>query len=224
MQVILLEQIKNLGKAGEVVKVRNGYGRNFLIPYNKALRATQSNIAYYETRKSDIDARNKEQAKGAEKIAKKIEGAVVAMLRQASEDGRLYGSVNARDIVRAVKEKHGADVERRDIILSQPIKYIGVYTIAARLHAEVQATLHINVARSEEEAEINAARFARGEVVMEGQVTEQKEEAKAELQAPEAPAPAEVAPAAETEGKKAKKSKAKAKKEQPEQENAAPEA
>lgn len=218
MQVILLEQIKNLGKAGEVVKVRNGYGRNFLIPYNKALRATKDNIAYYEAQKSEIEKRNKEQAKGAEKSAKKIENSVIAIISQASEDGRLYGSVNARDIVRAIKEKHGEEVERRDVILSQPIKYIGVYTITARLHAEVQVALHINVARSEEEAEINAARFARGEVVMEGQAREQKEEGKAEQKAPESPKieAASIEIAAGTDEKKAKKSGSKAKKEKSE--------
>lgn len=152
MKVILIERLSNLGNIGDTVTVKDGYARNYLLPQKKALRATKDNIAYFEAKRAEIVARNAEQQKTAEATGKTVEGAVVTLIRAASDDGRLFGSVSARDIAVALQEKKFS-VDRSHIELTAPIKEIGIYSVTVRLHAEVTATVKINVARSESEAE-----------------------------------------------------------------------
>ena len=152
MQVILLERIENLGQMGDVVNVRSGYGRNYLLPQKKAVTKTDDSMAYFESQRTRLEAANLENRSEAEKLSEKIEGIFVAMVRQAGEAGQLYGSVNARDIATGVAEA-GFNIERRQITLERPIKTIGLHPVTVSLHPEVQVTVTANVARSAEEAE-----------------------------------------------------------------------
>ena len=161
MQVILLERVEDLGGIGDEVKVRDGYARNFLLPQKKALRATDENRKVFENRREEIEARNAETKAAAEKASGKIDGQSYVLIRQAGEAGPLYGSVSSRDIADQI-EKAGGKFERNAVVLDKPIKTIGVYNVRLRLHAEVSATVKINVARSADEAE----RQARGENVI----------------------------------------------------------
>src|SRR5690606_22426312 len=149
MQVILLERVENLGQMGDVVTVRPGYARNFLLPRQKALRATQDNIAHFESRKKDLEAQNLKRREDAEKVAAKMEGLKVALIRQASEAGQLYGSVTARDIADAVSEK-GFKVDRSQVNMDRAYKLLGLFPIKVSLHPEVAVEVTINIARSEE--------------------------------------------------------------------------
>lgn len=176
MKVILVEPIKYLGGVGDTVNVKPGFARNYLIPQNLALYATDDNVVVFEKKRAELEKRNQEQKKAAEKRASALEGKLFTIVRQAGEDGRLYGSVNAKDIVTAITAQSKEVLERREVHLTQPIKYIGVYAVPLQFHAEVAATVHINVARSEEEAKDHAERFARGETVMEGQTVRQTPE------------------------------------------------
>jgi len=151
MEVILLERIERLGQMGDVVNVKNGFARNYLLPQNKALRATDANRARFEAEKAVLEARNLERAKEAEGVADKLNGQSCVLLRQAAESGQLYGSVTARDIAEAVT-KAGFKVQRGQIQLQNPIKELGVHTVSVALHPEVSAEVTVNVARSEEEA------------------------------------------------------------------------
>lgn len=153
MQVILVERMKNLGNIGDVVRVKDGYARNFLLPQKKALRATKDNVAYFESKRAEIEARNKDLLKAAEKLAKSVDGKIVVVIRQASDDGRLYGSVSARDIAAAFQEQKLA-VDRSQVEMGMTIKEIGIYPLKVTLHAEVVVNVKVNVARSESEAEI----------------------------------------------------------------------
>lgn len=205
MQVILLEQVKKLGNVGQVVEVRGGYARNFLLPNNKALRATQENIAVFESKKADLEKQNQERVEAAKKLLAKVDGKLASVISQAGEDGRLYGSITAASIAEAVRDQLKVkEVERTQIVLNNPIKYIGVHAIEVELHPQVIATLNVNVARSQGDAENAAARFAKGERVMEGPEAEMARraaaaEAESALpQAAEAKAE-EVAPVAEGE-------------------------
>ncbi len=155
MEVILLERIEKLGQIGDVVKVKNGYARNYLLPLKKALRSTKENLAVFEAQKAQIEALNLKRKEEAEQVAKKIEGLNVVMVRQAAETGVLYGSVTIRDIREAVKDC-GYTIERRQVMLDQPIKELGKYDVRIGLHAEVSAMINLNIARSEEEAAANA--------------------------------------------------------------------
>ena len=157
MQVILLERIEKLGAIGDVVKVKNGYARNFLLPNNKALRANESNRKVFEANRERIEAQNAERRATAEKDSKKIDGAKVQLIRQASNVGQLYGSVSARDIAELL-EAQGHKIAKNQIMLDRPIKGIGVHDVRIALHPEVAVTIHVNVARSPEEAELQAAR------------------------------------------------------------------
>lgn len=152
MEVILIERMANLGPIGQVVRVKNGYARNFLLPQKKALRATKENVAFFEAKRAEIEARNVEAKKSAEKIAKDVDGAVVVVIRQASDDGRLYGSVTARDIAAALAAKN-LPVTRDHVELNVVVKEIGIYPVKIALHAEVVVNVKVNVARSESEAE-----------------------------------------------------------------------
>jgi len=160
MEVILLERIAKLGQMGDVVRVKDGFARNFLLPRGKALRATADNKSRYESMKSELQARNLELKGGAEKLASTLDGKSVTVLRQASESGQLYGSVSTRDIA-ALLNADGATINRSQIALNTPIKAIGQYKVPLALHPEVETNITVLVARSEDEA----ARLARGEDV-----------------------------------------------------------
>lgn len=157
MQVILLERIERLGHMGDVVTVKPGYARNFLLPRQKALRATKDNISYFEAQKKVLEAENEKRKTEAEKAAKKIEGIKVAIIRQASEAGQLYGSVSARDIADAVSEK-GHKVDKTQVRMDTSYKLLGLYPVKINLHPEVTVMITINIARSKEEAKIQEQR------------------------------------------------------------------
>lgn len=152
-QVILLERVEKLGEMGEVVDVKPGYARNFLLPQGKALRATKTNIAYFESEKKALEAKNADTKKEAEKLAKKVDGLKITLIRQASESGQLFGSVNARDISDAVAEA-GETVTRQQVVLDQNYKMIGLFDVEVVLHPEVKVSVKMNIARSPEEAKI----------------------------------------------------------------------
>ena len=151
MEIILLEHIEKLGKMGDVVNVKNGYARNYLLPHNKALRATDANKAVFEKQKAELEAHNKALFDEASKKAEALQGFSAVLIRQAAETGQLYGSVTIRDIAAAVKEA-GFDVERRCVYLEKPIKDLGVYEVKLNLHPEVSQKILVNVARTEDEA------------------------------------------------------------------------
>ncbi len=152
MKVILLERVGRLGTIGDEVTVKSGYGRNFLLPKGKAIRATKANRARFEAEREAIEKRNEERRNEAAGIAKGLNGASVVMIRQASEAGTLYGSVSSRDIANGLSEK-GFTVSRSAIDLPMPIKTVGIHEISLNLHAEVKVAINVNVARSETEAE-----------------------------------------------------------------------
>jgi large subunit ribosomal protein L9 len=182
MEVILLERIGRLGQIGDVVKVRDGYARNFLLPQGKALRATKDNKSKFEAMRVELEARNLAAKGDADKLVPKIDGKSLAVLRQASESGQLYGSVSSRDIVAALAAD-GVTVSRAQVVMNAPIKAIGQYKIPIALHPEVEVTVTINVARSADEAE----RLARGE-----DITMQRDETDEEAAAAEAEKAAEA--------------------------------
>jgi large subunit ribosomal protein L9 len=160
MQVILLERIGRLGQMGDVVTVKDGYARNFLLPQKKALRATEENIKRFESNRSQLEARNLELKKEAEAVAAKLDGQSFVAIRQAGDTGQLYGSVTTRDIVETVTAG-GFSIDRRQVVLDKPIKTLGLHTTRIALHPEVIVGVTLNVARTEDEAE----RQARGEDV-----------------------------------------------------------
>lgn len=155
-QVILLERVENLGAMGDVVTVKPGYARNFLLPQAKALRATKENIAYFDAQKASLQKVNAEKKAEAEKLAKKIEGAKVVIVRQASEGGQLYGSVSARDIAESLSADTKISVGRGQVALNAAYKTIGLFPVDVVLHPEVKVKVTVNVARSADEAEIQA--------------------------------------------------------------------
>jgi len=161
MEVILLERVVKLGQMGEVVRVKEGFARNFLLPKGKALRATKDNRAKFETMKSHLEARNLELKGDAEKVGAKLDGQSFVVIRQASETGQLYGSVSPRDIV-GILGAGGFTLSRGQISLHLPIKTIGLHKVPVALHPEVDVTITLNVARSQDEAE----RISRGENVL----------------------------------------------------------
>ena len=158
MDVILLERIAKLGQMGEVVRVRDGYARNFLLTKGKALRATKENRAKFDKMKAQLEARNLELRSEAEAVGAKLQGVSVVLIRQAGESGQLYGSVSTRDIADSLTTA-GFSVGRQQIVLNHPIKTIGLHSIPVSLHGDVEVTITANVARSAEEAE----RLARGD-------------------------------------------------------------
>ncbi|WP_108500469.1 50S ribosomal protein L9 [Paracoccus indicus] len=155
MQVILLERVAKLGQMGEVVNVKQGYARNFLLPQKKALRASEANIKAFEGQKAQLETRNAESKAEAEKIAAKLDGEVFVVIRSASDSGALYGSVTTRDAADSATEA-GFSVDRKQVVLREPIKYLGMHDVTVVLHPEVEATITMNVARSNEEAELQA--------------------------------------------------------------------
>lgn len=190
MEVILLQRIGRLGQMGDVVNVKDGYARNFLLPQKKALRATKDNLAHFETQRAQLEANNLELKKEAEAVAGKLEGKVFTAIRSAGDTGQLYGSVSTRDISDAITAG-GFTVDRRQVVLERPIKTLGLHEIKVQLHPEVVVNVTLNVARSEEEAE----KQARGE-----DVTVIKEEAiEIETFNPDSVFEDGAAPEAETE-------------------------
>ena len=160
MQVILLERIDKLGKIGDVVKVKPGYARNYLLPQKKALRASKDNLARFEQERAQLEAQNLKRREEAERVAERVTGLSVVIIRQAGESGSLYGSVSARDVAEATTEA-GLTIARQQVLLEHPIKTLGLARVRVALHPEVSIPVIVNVARSQEEAE----RQARGERV-----------------------------------------------------------
>ena len=156
MKLVLLERVENLGAMGDVVNVRPGFARNYLLPQEKALRATDSNMIRFEAEREALEKRNAERAAEASTSGEAIDGETFVMIRQAGESGQLYGSVTSRDVAETVSES-GTTVVRSQVALNAPIKTLGLHDVRIRLHAEVSVTVAINVARSEDEAERQAA-------------------------------------------------------------------
>jgi len=205
MEVILLERVEKLGQIGDIVNVKNGFARNYLLPNKKALRANDANKKVFEANRAKIEADNATRRTDAEAASKGVEGKTVQLIRQASNVGALYGSVSARDIVEAL-DAAGAKVSKSQVVLDRPIKAIGMYDVKIALHPEVAVTVKVNVARSPEEAELQA----QGVDVMasmfereEAGFTEAFDPNAEPGEIPEetaAEAPAEEAPQVETEG------------------------
>ena len=188
VDVILLERVENLGQMGEVVKVRPGYARNYLLPQKKALRATKENLAYFEKQRAQLEAQNLARRSEAEQVAKKLDGLSVIVIRQAGESGQLYGSVSARDIAEAVTEA-GFTIEKRQVVLERPIKNLGMHPVRIVLHPEVSVMVTANVAQSAEEA----AMQARG-IDPQRLAEEEEEEFEQQRAAPAPAATAEAGP------------------------------
>ncbi|MFM7344533.1 MAG: 50S ribosomal protein L9 [Tagaea sp.] len=201
MDVILLQRIESLGQMGDVVKVKPGYARNFLLPQKKALRATKANRDYFEKQRAQLEANNLKLKGEAEAVAAKMgDKFAVIVIRSAGETGQLYGSVATRDVAEAIT-KAGVTVDRRQVLLDQPIKALGLAKTRVALHPEVVVTITVNVAQSEEEAKLQAEGKAPKRA-------EAAEEAPAAAEAaPAAEAPAAEAPAADADAKPAKKAK-----------------
>lgn len=161
MQVILLERVERLGQIGDVVSVKDGFARNFLLPRKKALRATEANKQIFENQRAQIEARNLELKKEAEKVSDKLTGSSYVLIRSASDMGQLYGSVSSRDIAEAM-DADGFTVHRTQVVLDKPLKTLGITELRVVLHPEVSVTISVNIARSQDEAEAQA----RGEDVL----------------------------------------------------------
>ena len=153
MKIVLLERVQKLGQMGDIVDVKSGYARNFLLPFHKALRATEQNIQYYEKQKSILEAKNIENIKEAESLKAKINGISFTLIRSASDAGAVYGSVSAKDIMDVVSE-NGIVIAKNQINLEKPIKELGIYKIIVSLHPEISSEITINVARTDEEAKL----------------------------------------------------------------------
>ncbi|MGF1609361.1 MAG: 50S ribosomal protein L9 [Kiloniellales bacterium] len=153
MEVILMERIEKLGQMGDVVRVKPGFARNYLLPQRKALRATKENLAFFESQRTQLEAQNLERRGEAESVAKKLEGLMVTLIRQAGDSGQLYGSVNTRDVAESVSAA-GVTVNRQQVVMDRVIKVLGLHPVKIRLHPEVAVTITANVARSEDEAKI----------------------------------------------------------------------
>ena len=156
MQIILMERVAKLGQMGDVVNVKQGYARNFLIPTGKAMRASEANIAGFQAKKSQMEARNLETKSEAESLATKLNGQRFIVIRSASDAGSLYGSVTTRDAAEATS-RAGFSLDKKQIVLLAPIKDLGIHNLFVRLHPEVEAKIDLNVARSAEEADLQAA-------------------------------------------------------------------
>lgn len=198
MEVILLERIERLGQMGDVVKVKDGYARNFLLPQKKALRATKQNQSHFENQRAQLEAQNLERRSEAEAAAGKMEGLSCVLVRQASDMGQLYGSVSSRDIADALGER-SVTVDKRQVSLDRPIKALGIHSVRIVLHPEVFVQVDVNVARSEAEAEQQAAEatdlFEDEEAAAAAQA--EAEEVFAEAEADESEADESEAPASE---------------------------
>ncbi|MET0294243.1 MAG: 50S ribosomal protein L9 [Phenylobacterium sp.] len=177
MKVILLERVEGWGGLGDVVTVKDGYARNFLLPRQKALRATESNLKVFEGQRAEIEQRNAKARDAAAKSGNSLDGTVYVLIRQAGESGQLYGSVSGRDVSDAIVAE-GGKVDRSQVVLDRPIKTLGVHPVTVKLHAEVSITVNLNIARSMDEAE----RQARGEDVVSSRFDEDRELAAEQVQ------------------------------------------
>ncbi|MEI9981963.1 MAG: 50S ribosomal protein L9 [Aliidongia sp.] len=178
MDVILLERVENLGHMGQVVKVKPGYARNFLLPQKKALRATKDNLKYFESQRAQLEANNLRLRAEAEQVATKMAGLSVIMLRQAGETGQLYGSVSARDVSDAITEG-GFTVERRQIVLDHAIKTLGLHSVKLSLHPEVSLQVTVNIAQSADEAAAQARGMTHAEIAAAADAEDEAEETEA---------------------------------------------
>ena len=169
MKVILLERVEGRGALGDVVTVKDGFARNFLLPRGKALRANASNMKVFEAQRAELEARNQRAREQAAKSGESLDGTAYILIRQAGESGQLYGSVSGRDVADIINAA-GGKVERSMVVLDKPIKTLGLHEVKVKLHAEVTVTVTLNIARSEDEAE----RQARGENVIESQFAEDR--------------------------------------------------
>ncbi len=172
-EIILLEHVENLGEIGEVVRVKPGYARNYLLPRKKALRASKENIAYFEAQRKQIEAENEKRKKEAQAVAKKIEGLNIPLIRQASEAGHLYGSVAARDIAQTLSEISKQDIQKGMVRMNQNFKSLGLFEVEIAVHPEVRAVITLNIARSPEEAKLQEK---SGKALIESEI--EAEEAK----------------------------------------------
>ena len=180
MKVILLERVEGKGALGDVVNVKDGYARNFLLPRSKALRANAANMKVFEAQRTEIEARNAKAKAAAGTSGEKLDGTSYILIRQAGESGQLYGSVAGRDVADAVNAEAAQKIDRAMVVLDKPIKTLGLHEVKVRLHPEVTVTVTLNIARSQDEAE----RQARGENVISSQFEEDRladEEAQADL-------------------------------------------
>ena len=176
IELILMQRVEKLGQMGEMVKVRPGYARNFLLPQGKAIRASKANLERFAKERAQLEAQNLKRREEAERVAERVAGLSVVLIRSAGESGSLYGSVSARDIADACKAS-GLTVDRQQVLLEHPIKTLGVTTVRVELHPEVHVPVAVNVARSPEEAE----RQARGEEIAREEEPSLEEELRAEI-------------------------------------------
>jgi large subunit ribosomal protein L9 len=176
IELILMQRVDKLGQMGERVKVKPGYARNFLLPQGKAIRASKENLARFEQQRAQLEAENLKRREEAERIAERVAGLTVVLIRQAGESGSLYGSVSGRDIADACKEG-GLTVSRQQVLLPEPIKTLGMKDVTVALHPEVNITVRVNIARSQEEAE----RQARGEEIVREEEPTLEDELRAEI-------------------------------------------
>ena len=179
MKIILLERLEGRGALGDVITVKDGYARNFLLPHQKALRANAANLKIFEGQRVEIEARNAKTKEAAGQSGEKLDGTVYILIRQAGESGQLYGSVSGRDVADVVNAE-GGKVERAMVVLDKPIKTLGLHHVKVRLHAEVVVSVTLNIARSQDEAE----RQARGENIIDAQFEDERvaaEQAAADL-------------------------------------------
>ena len=191
MEVVLLQRVENLGQMGDVVTVKAGYARNFLIPRKQALRATKDNLAYFEAQRKVLEAANLNSKKEAEAAAAKMNDVSIVVIRQSAESGKLYGSVSARDVADSLAEQ-GYKVSREQVTLSESIKVLGLFVAKVTLHPEVSVNVTVNVARTEEEAKIQAE---RGASILAETQEEETNAASEQAAAPESEAAGEEAAA-----------------------------
>ncbi len=190
MKVILLEKFKNLGEVGELVEVKSGYARNFLIPNRKAVFATKQNIVDFESKKAELQEQSKKREAEANKIADKIRNKILAVIKQAGDDGRLYGAVNSSDVVIELKKETNIEIDRKQVTISTAIKFVGFYQVYVDLGEGVSAQIYVNVARGEAEAEEQKNKFLTGKIKLgssssaEAEVTTSKKEQNKEAEKP----------------------------------------
>jgi large subunit ribosomal protein L9 len=184
-EIILLERVEKLGQMGDVVKVKPGYARNFLLPQRKALRATKENISFFEAQRKILEAQNLERKADADKVAKKLDGLKVVIIRQAAESGHLYGSVSSRDIADAIESSAKIAITRNQVLMNTAFKSIGLFQVNLSLHPEVKVSLTLNIARSEEEAKTQEK---TGKAVIVNYRDDDRKPAPSSAKAPAAPA------------------------------------
>lgn len=184
MDVILLERIEKLGQMGDVVNVKPGYARNFLLPQKKALRANKQNMAYFEAQKAALEAEDQKRRQEAEGVAGQLDGLMLTVIRQAGASGQLYGSVSPRD-VSALLEERGIPVKRDQVVIETPVKTLGIHDVRVRLHGDVTRIIRINVARSDDEAELQEQRggMVTADILEAEEAAEEAAAAEAEAQA-----------------------------------------